>query len=112
MSIVDFIFISELSKALVEYVRLCLDGKLDEVRQHLSQMRTCINWLDPNFKIVLAPKDDDSDSTSDDDSGDEDMEVNNDDDEAPTLIDTNQRNQRNRSQPDEDGWINIPVRRR
>lgn len=96
---------------LVEYLKLCADGKFDEVRQRMSQLPKCINWLDPSFKITPAPKDDDdSDSYSDSDS-DDDMDVS-DNDEAPTLDASNQRSQRNRPQTDEDGWTTIPSRRR
>lgn len=102
-------FILDLSVYLVEYLKLCIDGMFDEVRQRLGQLPKCINWLDPSFKIILAPKDD-SDSDSDSES-DEDMEVSS-DDEAPVLVDTNQRTQRNRLQVDEDGWTTIPTRRR
>lgn len=100
---------TELSEKLVIYLKLCLDGKFDEIRQHLSQLPKCVNWLDSSFKIVPVPKDDDdSDSMSDDDSEDEDMDMSN--DEAPALVE--QRNQRNRPQTDEDGWTTIPSRRR
>lgn len=104
----------ELSVYLVEYLKLCADGKFDELRQRLSQLSKCVNWLDPSFKMQPAPKDDD-DSDSDSDSGsDDDMDVSDDDDddEAPALVDSNQRSQRNRPQTDEDGWTTIPSRRR
>lgn len=105
----------ELSVYLVEYLKLCADGKFDELRQRLSQLSKCVNWLDPSFKMQPAPKDDD-DSDSDSNSGsDDDMDVSDDDDdddEAPALVDSNQRSQRNRPQTDEDGWTTIPSRRR
>lgn len=93
----------------MEYLNLCLNGKYDELRLRLNTLPNCINWLDPNFKITPAPKgDDSSDSESD---SDESMDVSS-DEEAPTLTETNQRNQRNKPQVDEDGWTTIPSRRR
>lgn len=93
----------------MEYLRLCLQGKFDEVRQHLGQLQNCVNWLDPSFKITPAPRDDDSDSYSDSGS-DEDMDMSDDNEEdAPKLV---QSNQRNRPTTDEDGWTTIPTRRR
>lgn len=89
----------------MNYLKLCLEGKFDEVRHHLSQLPNCINWLDPSFKIIPAPRDDDDSSDSD---SDEDMEVSS-DDEAPA--ESNQR-QRNKPTTDEDGWTTIPSRRR
>lgn len=95
----------------MEFLKLCTDGLFDEVRQRLSQLPKCINWLDPSFKIIPAPKGaDDSDSDSDS-ANDEDMEVSS-DDETPVLVDSNQRSQRDRPQVDEDGWTTIPSRRR
>lgn len=95
---------------LVEYLKLCAERKFDEVRQRLSQLAKCVNWLDPSFALTRAPKgEDDSDSDSDSDN-DEDMDVS--EDNAPELVDANQRNQRNRPQVDEDGWTTIPTRRR
>lgn len=105
----NFHSFSELSRLLVNYLKLCLDGKFDEVRHHLAQLPNCVNWLDPSFKITSAPKDEDSDSDSESGS-DEDMDVSS-DDEAPTLVKPNQR-QRNKPQTDEDGWTTIPSRRR
>lgn len=102
----NFSFFSELSRLLVNYLRLCLEGKFDEVRHHLSQLPNCINWLDPSFKITPAPRDNDDSSDSD---SDEDMEVSSDDDEAPA--EASQR-QRNKPTTDEDGWTTIPSRRR
>lgn len=99
-----------MSRLLVNYLKLCLESKFDEVRHHLSQLPNCINWLDPNFKITPAPRDDDSDSSSDSGS-DEDMEMSSDEDEAPVLVEPNQR-QRNKPQTDEDGWTTVPSRRR
>lgn len=89
----------------MEYLKLCLDGRFDEVRQRLSQLPKCVNWLDPGFKMTLAPKaDDDSDSMSDsDDDEDEDMELGDDDEE---------KNQRNAPQVDEDGFTLVSSRRR
>lgn len=103
----------DLSVHLVEYLKLCVQGKFDEVRHHLSQLQNCVNWLDPSFKITPAPK---GDSDSDSESGsDDDMDMSDDDDdddEAPELIDSNQRSQRNRPTTDDDGWTTIPTRRR
>lgn len=92
----------------MEYLKLCVQGKFDEVRHHLSQMQNCVNWLDPSFKITPAPRGDDSDSDSESGS-DDDMEMSDDDDEEPQ---SNQRSQRNRPTTDEDGWTTIPTRRR
>lgn len=100
--------ISDLSLQLVNYLKLCVDKKFDEVHHHLSQLPKSVNWLDPSFMITPAPKgDDDSDSDSE---SDEDMDVS-DDDEATNLAETNQ-NQKNKPQTDEDGWTTIPSRRR
>lgn len=92
----------------MNYLKLCLESKFDEVRHHIGQLPNCVNWLDPSFKITPAPRDD---SDSDSDSGsDEDMEMGS-DDEAPPLAESSQR-QRNKPQTDEDGWTTIPSRRR
>lgn len=102
--------ISELAEKLVVYLKLCIDGKLDDMKHYLSQLPKCVNWLDSNFKIVPAPKaDDDSDSMSD--SSDEAMDMSS-DDEASTLADANQNDHSNKPQTDADGWTTIPSRRR
>lgn len=92
----------------MEYLKLCIDGKYDEVRQRLSQLPKCVNWLDPALKMQKPPKmdDDDSDSMSDDDdeSFDEDMDTEDDG--------LDQRNQRNAPQVDDDGFILVDRRRR
>lgn len=92
----------------MNYLKLCAEGKFDEMHHHLSQMPKCINWLDPSFKITPAPRGDDSDSSYSD--SDEDMDMS-DDDETPNLVDANNRRQ-NKPQTDEDGWTTIPSRRR
>lgn len=104
--------ISELSALLVEYLKLCQERKFDEVRQRLTALPQCINWLDPSFKLTpVMDDDDDSDSYSDSNSDDQ-MDVSS-DGEAPQLVDPNQRrNQRNKPEVDEDGWTTIPTRRR
>lgn len=102
--------ILDLAEKLVVYLKLCIDGKFDEMKHYLSQLPKCVNWLDSNFKIVPAPKaDDDSDSMSD--SSDEGMDMSS-DDEASTLADANQKGHSNKPQTDEDGWTTIPSRRR
>lgn len=106
----DIPSISELAEKLIAYLKLCVDGKLDELKHYLSQLPKCVNWLDSNFKIIPAPKaDDDSDSMSD--SSDEGMDMSS-DDEAPTLADANQKSHSNKPETDEDGWTTIPSRRR
>lgn len=95
----------------MEYLKLCIDSKLDELRQRLSTLPKCVNWLDPSFKITPAPKAEDDSDTDSDSESDEDMDVSS-NDEAPALVDGTNRNQRNRPQVDEDGWMTIPTRRR
>lgn len=100
----EFVFLfSELSEHLIGHLKLCIEGKFDEVRQRISQLPNCINWLDPNFKMTRAPRDEeDSDSSSDD----EDMDT--DDDETPELVES----QRNQPQTDEDGFTMVTSKRR
>lgn len=99
--------ILDLSVHLVEYLKLCSQHKFDEVHQHLGQLKQCVNWLDPSFTMIPAPRDDDSDSDS---GSDDDMDMDDDDDDA--LVESNERSQRNRPTTDEDGWTTIPSRRR
>lgn len=100
-----------MSEALVGFLRLCIDGKFDELRQRLSTLVPCVNWMDPNFELTpIANGVDDSDSYSESE-GDDDMDTGS-DNEAPNLVNVNQRTQRNRPQTDEDGWTTIPSRRR
>lgn len=96
------------------YLKLCIDGKVDEVRQRLATLPQCVNWLDPNFKLTPIPNGlSDSDSDSDSDSEcDDNMETGSNDDDAPNSISADQRNHRNRPQTDEDGWTTIPSRSR
>lgn len=102
---------SELAEKLIVCLKLCIDGKFDEMKHYLSQLPQCVNWLDSNFKIVPVPKaDDDSDSMSDS-SDEEGMDMSS-DDEAPTLADANQKIHNNTHRTDEDGWTTIPSKRR
>lgn len=95
---------------MVGFLKLCIDGKFDEVRQRLSTLLPCANWLDPNFKLTPISNGDDSDSYSDSENDDE-MDTSS-DSEAPNLVNASQRTQRNRPQIDEDGWTTVPSRRR
>lgn len=105
------LIISELSDALVGFLRLCIDNKFDEVRQRLSTLQPCPNWLDPSFQLTpISNGIDDSDSCSESGS-DDDMETDS-DNEASNLVNESQRTQRNKPQTDEDGWTTIPSRRR
>lgn len=67
--------------------------------------------MDPSFTITPAPRGEDDSDTDSDSASDEDMDVSS-NDEAPTLVDGNNRSQRNRPQVDEDGWTTIPTSRR
>lgn len=105
------LIIPDLSDALVGFLRLCIDGKFDEVRQRLSTLQPCPNWLDPSFQLTpISNGIDDSDSCSESES-DDNMETDS-DNEAPNLVNESQRTQRNKPQTDEDGWTTIPSRRR
>lgn len=96
----------------MECLRLCIDRKFDEVRQRLSTLPPCPNWLDPSFQLTpISNGIDDSDSDSDGES-DENMDTDSDSEAAPELVNVNQRTQRNKPQTDEDGWTTIPSRRR
>lgn len=110
LELIQFIvFILGLSEALVGFLILCIDGKFDEIRQRISALLPCVNWLDPSFKLTpISSDEDDSDSS---DEGDHNMDTSA-DNEAPNLVNANQRTQRNRPQVDEDGWTTIPSRRR
>lgn len=93
---------------MVGHLKLCSEGKLDEVRQRIIQLPNCVNWLDPNFKMTRAPRtEDDSDSSSDD----EDEEMDTDEDEAPALADAS-HSQRNQPDVDEDGFTVVAPKRR
>lgn len=101
-----------MSEALVGYLKLCIDGKFDEVRQRLGTLIPCPNWLDPSFKLTpISNGISDSDSYSESENDDDDMDTSS-DNEAPNLVNADQRFQRNRPQTDEDGWTTIPSRRR
>lgn len=103
--------ILDLSEALVAFLKLCIDEKFDEVRQRLSTLPPCVNWLDPSFKLTpISNGMDDSDSNTDSQSDDS-MDTSS-DNESPNSVATGQRTQRSRPQTDEDGWTTVPSRRR
>lgn len=94
-------------------MKLCINGQYDGVRQELSQLPPCTNWLEPGYKMNIASRDDDSDSESDSD--DEDMEM---DDEVPQLVNDSSANNsinlsnRPNQTEDADGWTTITTKRR
>lgn len=99
------LFLADISEHLIGHLKLCIDGRIDEVKQRLEQLPECVNWLDPNFKLVRPPRvNDDSDSSSDDGEGD--------DDEMETDTDDGSQRPRNEPQVDEDGFTMVSSKRR
>lgn len=93
------------------FLKLSIDGNFNEVRQRLSSLPLCVDWLDPSFKLThVSNGPDDSDSSADSEC--DDIMDTSSDSEAPNLVNTEQSTQRNRPQTDEDGWTTIPSRRR
>lgn len=98
-----------MSQHLVGYLKLCADGRFDEIQQQILHLPKCVDWLSSDF--VIVPKhveDSDSDTSDSNDDDDDDMEVSG--DEETEQAESKHRT--NRPQTDEDGWTTVPVRRR
>lgn len=95
----------------MRYLKLCIDGNYEKIKEELSLLPVCINWLHPEFKLTLASRDDDSDSISDEDSNEE-METDEDEDGAPSLLPAEQNNRKMTENMDQDGWTTVTTKRR
>lgn len=101
---------SALSGHLIAYLKLCTAGEVDQVQNQLATLPQCADWLNPNFKLTLVPRDDSSSDEDDDEDDDESdgMDVDG-DDEAPELVNAKEKQ---RPYTDEDGWTTIPSKRK
>lgn len=107
---IPFPLYAALSGHLIANLKLCAAGEVEQVQKHLTALPQCIDWLNPSFKLTLAPRDDSSsDDDDDDDDSDQEMDVDG-DDEAPALVNAKQQ-QKQRPHTDEDGWTTIPKRK-